>query len=137
MPLRQIIFALVVSFVVFGFIIELVRRRRLREEYSALWLFTSVIMVVLVVKYDWLVWVTHFIGAGLPTTTLFLGSLVFLMLIAVQFSIKISALTDKVKMLAQDNALLRQELDELRDPGPGTGNCTTPNGTQITSDERG
>jgi hypothetical protein len=116
MPLRQIIFASIVSIIVFGFVIELVRRRRLREEYSVLWLLTSIVMVVLVLKYDWLVAVTNLIGAVLPTTTLFLGSLVFLMLIAVQFSIKISALTNQVKMLAQDNALLRRELEALRDP---------------------
>jgi hypothetical protein len=119
MPLRQIIFASIVSLVVFGVIIELVRRRRLREEYSALWLITSLVMVVLVLKYDWLVAVTSFIGAALPTTTLFLGSLVFLMLIAVQFSIKISALTNQVKILAQDNALLRRELESLRETGTG------------------
>lgn len=114
MPLRQVIFSLLVSFAVFGFIIELVRRRRLREEYSVLWLMTSVLMVVLVLNYDWLVWLTRLIGAGLPTTTLFMASLVFLMLIAVQFSIKISALTNQVKMLAQDNTLLRCELEEIR-----------------------
>jgi hypothetical protein len=114
MPLRQVIFALLVSFAVFGVIIELVRRRKLREEYSALWLLTSVMMVILVVKYDWLVRLTHFIGAALPTSTLFMASIVFLMLIAVQFSIKISALTDQVKMLAQDNALLRSELEKMK-----------------------
>jgi hypothetical protein len=114
MPLRQIIFASIVSIVIVGFVIELVRRRRLREEYSVLWLVTSIVMVVLILKYDWLVAVTNLIGAVLPTTTLFLGSLVFLMLIAVQFSIKISALTNQLKILAQDNALLRQELEAVR-----------------------
>lgn len=114
MPLRQVIFATIISLVVFASIIELVRRRRLREEYSILWLLTSIVMVVLVFKYDWLVTITRFIGAGLPTSTLFMGSLVFLMLIAVQFSVKISRLTDQVKNLAQDNALLRQELDQVR-----------------------
>jgi hypothetical protein len=84
----------------------------LKEEYSALWIFASIVMFALVIKYDWLVAVTAFIGAGLPTSTLFIGALTFLMLVAVQFSVKISDLSEKVKNLAQDNALLRTELAE-------------------------
>jgi hypothetical protein len=117
MPLSQKIFALLICCIVFVVTINLVRKRRLREEYSVLWLVTSVLMFVLVLRYDWLVSLTNFIGAGLPTTTLFIGSLVFLMLIAVQFSIKISRLTDQVKNLAQDNALIREECKRLKQAG--------------------
>jgi hypothetical protein len=70
-------------------------------------------MFVLVIKYDWLVSLTRLIGAGLPTSTLFFGSIIFLILLSVQFSIKISKLSDQVKNLVQDNALLRKKLDEL------------------------
>jgi hypothetical protein len=114
MPIRQQIFALITSLVVFIFTIDMVRKRRLREEYSVLWLMTSLTMFVLVIKYDWLVALTEFIGAVLPTTTLFIGAVIFLMLIAVQFSIKISKLTDQVKNLAQENALLRTKWESFR-----------------------
>jgi hypothetical protein len=117
MPIRQQIFALIVCLVVFIFTIDMVRRRRLREEYSVLWLATSIVMFVLVIRYDWLEALTRFIGAGLPTTTLFIGSIIFLMLISVQFSIKISRLTNQVKDLAQDNALLRGELERMKRNG--------------------
>lgn len=115
MPLQQQIFALMLSLVVFAFTINLVRRKKLREEYSTLWLATSAIMFLLVLRYDWLVTLTEAIGAVLPTTTLFIGSIVFLMLIAVQFSMKISTLTDQVKNLSQDNALLRAEMDKMKE----------------------
>ena len=121
MPIRQKIFALIVCIGVVIFIIDMVRRRRLREEYSVLWLTTSVIMFVLVIKYDWLESITKYIGAGLPTTTLFIGSIVFLMLISVQFSIKISKLTNQVKDLVQDNTLLRSELENCGRSGCGGG----------------
>ena len=110
MPLNQKIFALIVCCLVFLLTVELVRKRRLREEYSVLWLVTSVIMFLLVLNYDWLVALTGLIGAAVPTTTLFLGAILFLMLIVMQFSIKLSDLSDKVKNLAQENALLRAEL---------------------------
>jgi hypothetical protein len=114
MPITQKIFALLMSMSIFLFILEMVRRKKLREEYSVLWLTTAVAMLVLILKYDWLVALTDLIGAGLPTSTLFLGSIIFLMLIAVQFSIKLSSLTDRVKKLAQHNALLELELARLR-----------------------
>jgi len=111
---KQQIFSLLVSISVFIFTIDLVRKKRLREEYSLLWLATSLTMIVLIIKYDWLVGLTRMIGAVLPTTTLFLGSILFLIILAVQFSIKISRLTDQVKDLVQENALLRYEFEQAR-----------------------
>jgi hypothetical protein len=113
MPIQQQIFALLVSAAVFVFVIEMVRRRRLREEYSILWLATSLAMFVLVLRYEWLEALTALIGAGLVTTTLFIGSLIFLMLLSVQFCVKISRLTNQVKNLSQENALMKLEVENL------------------------
>lgn len=112
MPITQKLFALFICLLVFVVTVAMVRQRRLREEYSVLWLCTSLVMFVLVLRYDWLVGLTNLIGAALPTTTLFLGSIVFLVLIAVQFSMKLSRLSDQVKNLAQDNALLRAGIEQ-------------------------
>lgn len=113
MPLKQQLFALFVCIGVFLFTLDMVRRKKLREEYSLLWLLTSVGMFVLVFKYAWLVSLTELIGAVLPTTTLFIGALIFLTLIAVQFSIKISRLTEQMKNLTQENAILANEVKKL------------------------
>lgn len=122
MPIKQQLFALFICVLIFVLTIELVRTRRLREEYSVLWLATSGIMFVLVLRYDWLVALTKLIGAALPTTTLFFGAIVFLMLIAVQFSIKLSKISEQLKNLAQENALLRAELERALPRGvPGAG----------------
>jgi len=103
---RQKIFALLLSIAILVLIIELVRRRKLREEYSWLWILTGSIIILLVVWYDALVALSHFIGAVLPTSTLFLFGLIFFMLLSLHFSVKISALTDQVKELVQQMALL-------------------------------
>jgi len=114
MLFRQKMFALIIGIAIFLFILEMVRRRKLREEYSWLWLLTGFGIIVLVVWYDLLLFITKFIGAVLPTTTLFLIGVIFLMLIALHYSIKISALTDQVRKLAQDMAILCQESTEQR-----------------------
>jgi len=115
MPIRQKIFALAIGIAIFLFILEMVRRRKLREEYSWLWLLTGLGIIVLAAWYDLLVFITDLIGAALPTTTLFLFGVVFLMLIALHYSIKISALTDQVRKLAQELAILHEEVKEHRD----------------------
>jgi len=120
MPFSQQLWALIISLLVFVVTVDMIRKRLLREEYSVLWLGTSLMMFVLVLRYEWLVALTNFIGAALPTTTLFLGSIIFLMLLGVQFCIKLSRLSDQVKNLAQDNALLRAELIKLTPGGSST-----------------
>ena len=121
MPFQQQVFAMIVSVVVFIVVIDMVRTRRLREEYSVLWLVTSVLMFVLVFRYEWLVTLTALIGAGLPTTTLFLFSIIFLILLSVQFCIKISRLTDQVKNLSQENALMKNEFEKALQKGGAPG----------------
>lgn len=81
----------------------------MREEYSWLWLGTGVILVVMTLWYDLLVRITFLIGAVAPTSTLFFFGLIFLMLVCVQFSMRISRLTSQVKDLVQEITLLRAE----------------------------
>ena len=114
MPIRQKIFALIAAIALCIFIVEMVRRKKLREEYSWLWLITSLGIIILVIWYDLLVFITEMIGAALPTTTLFVFGLLFLLLIALHYSVKISSLTDQVRNLAQKIAILQSELDEQR-----------------------
>jgi Uncharacterized conserved protein (DUF2304) len=108
-PLQQKIFAVLASLSILFTIVYLVKKGKLREEYSWLWLLTGLIILVLVFWYDLLVLLTKMIGAVLPTTTLFTFGIIFLMLIALHSAIKISLLNDQVKNLAQKISLLEAE----------------------------
>ena len=110
---------MVICIIIFVLILDLVRRRRLREEYSWLWLLTSAALFALVIQYSWLELITEAMGAVLPTTTLFIGALVFLMFLSIQFSVRISKLTDQVKNMVQENALLREKIEEIKDDKGG------------------
>jgi hypothetical protein len=112
LTLHQTVFALITSLVIFVLIVELVRRRRLREEYSWLWLLTSAAMILLVVWFRLLVLITHLVGAVTPINTLLLFAVLFLFAIAVHYSVIVSRLTSQVKNLAQEVALLSAQLEE-------------------------
>lgn len=108
---HQRVFAVLTSIAVLALVLELVRRRRLREEYSWLWIVTAVLMTGIVVWYRPLLYVTWLIGAVSPVTTLLLFASLFLLAIAVHYSIIISRLTTQLKNLAQAHALLAERLD--------------------------
>jgi hypothetical protein len=111
---HQTVFALVTSLLTFLFILELVRRRRLREEYSWLWLLTAGAMILLVVWFRLLVVITHLVGAVTPLNTLLRFAVLFLFAIAVHYSVIVSRLTTQVKNLAQELALVSARLEERR-----------------------
>ena len=115
MLLQQKIFAISISILIFIVIIDLVRRRKLREEFSWLWLLTGAVTILLAVWYDLVQFITEVIGAVLPTTTLFLFSAIFFMVINLYYATKISNLHDHVKDLSQHIAILQTEVKRLSD----------------------
>jgi len=120
----QRVFAIVTSLGTLLFILELVRRRKLREEYSWLWILTAAGMLVLASWYGLIERISRLIGAATPTTTLFLFALLFLLAISVHFSTMISRLQQQVRRLTQELAVLAAERGgegEAQDRGGGAG----------------
>ena len=94
---------------------ELIRKKRLREEYAILWLFTGAIVLVLSL------WPEFFLSQFFAKITgiFYLSAVVltafsFLLLIVLHFSVVISKLTDRNKELAQRHALLELEFKEFK-----------------------
>jgi hypothetical protein len=94
------------------YILEMVRRRRLREEYSILWLSGSLIILVLSVKQEWLFLLSIAVGIAYPPSFLFLVGILFILLILIHFSIAISKLHQMNKKMAQEMAMLKKRLGE-------------------------
>jgi len=112
MPLRQKILAILLSVGLVILIFELVRRRKLREEYSWLWMLTGVVIFVLAVWHGLLLFISRLLGIALPASTIFLFGGFFLILINLYFSVKISTLTTQLKELVQRQAILDSRINE-------------------------
>lgn len=134
LPERQQFVAIALAIGVLVLVIELVRRRKLREEYSWLWVITSLGLIGLALDGSVLLWISRSIGAATSTSTLFFGAIVFLLLVALNFSVHLSKLAHRQRTISQRLALLEQELEQqkaaprdreqlpLRSPPPvGTG----------------
>jgi hypothetical protein len=99
-----------------AFVAELLRRGILRERFAALWLVVSGLLVVVALFPALLSAAAEVLGFELPANLLFFGSLLFLLLVAVQLSFEVSKLEARTRRLAEDVALLTAEVRGL----PGT-----------------
>ena len=106
MPIQTRIIAVGASLFVLGLVIELVRRRRLKEEYSVLWVITALVLLVLSLWYPLLLRITKLVGAVMPSSTLFFFGLVFALLMLLHFSVRVSSMERRVTMLVQEMGLL-------------------------------
>lgn len=104
--------AIIGSATILLLVFELIRRGRLKERYSLLWLFSSIVMLILSLSRSLLEYLSRLIGIFYPPSLLFLIAFIFLLLITLHFSVVISGLTEKNKLLAQEIALIRQQIAE-------------------------
>ena len=101
------IFAIIFSLGLFTVIVDLIRRGMLKEQYSLLWLASSVVLLVLSMLRGLLDAVALAVGVAYPPALLFLVAFLFLLLIVLHFSLTISSLSEKNKRLAQELAILK------------------------------
>jgi hypothetical protein len=123
------IIAIVGSVGLLLFIIELVRRRRLKEEYSILWVMTAAALCLLAAWGGLLESLTHAIGAVSQGSTLYFFGLIFAMLLLLHFSVRVSDLERRVIAMTQEIALL-----SVRSP-QGTENDAQPQNDAQPEDE--
>lgn len=113
---RSVVLAVAASIGALALVLELVRRRRLREEYSLLWLLTAFVMLVFSAWRDLLHGLAELVGIAYPPNLLFLLAVLFVLLILLYFSTVITRLTQENKEMAQQLALLRYEVERLQRP---------------------
>ncbi len=114
LPFRAQMVAAFLALGMFLMAVDLVRRHKLKEEYSLLWIAVTAAMALLAFWGDLLIGLTSLIGAMNANSVIFLFGLGFLTLVAVHYSIRLSDLTDRNKDLAQAVAILTMEVETLR-----------------------
>lgn len=124
---RARIFAMILGIVVSLFVINLVRTKRLKEEFALLWLLTSIVLVLTPLFIDYLDLIAYALGIEYPPALIFLLAIISLLLILFQFSMRISRFSEQIKVLTQEVAVLRARIEDLEqaqgqaDPPPEDG----------------
>jgi len=102
------------------YVLDLVRRRRLSEEYSLLWVLLTAVVAVLGFSTPLLTWLTRALGMMGASSTVFAFGLAFAIAMLLFLTVKLSRLGQENHALTRELALLRHELETLRgDATPG------------------
>ena len=107
------ILAVIVSTLLFGLVVELVRRRKLTEEYSFVWMLCAVALLALSLWRDLLHVVAHWLGVFYPPAVLLLVLTVFVFVACLNFSIVVSRQRMQIERLVEEQAILAARVREL------------------------
>nr|MBC7244105.1 DUF2304 domain-containing protein [Chloroflexota bacterium] len=113
MEFRARLFAIVLGLAVLLFVINLVRTRKLKEEFALLWLLTGVVLVLTPLFIDYLDMLAYTLGIEYPPALIFVLAIISLLFILFQFSMRFSRMSDQIKVLIQELALLQARLEVL------------------------
>jgi len=104
--------AIIGSFVFLGLIVELIRKRRIKEEYGLLWIIVGVVFLGFSIWRPGLEVLARQLGIAYAPAAFLLLLIVAVFLILIQFSVAISSHNERIKNLTQELGLLRLQIAE-------------------------
>jgi hypothetical protein len=114
LPLSIQLVSIAVLLAFSGWVLWLIRTERLHLRESLIWLLTTLGAIVVTAYPRLLASAAHAVGVQVPANALFGAGLLYLGVNVLAATIGVSTNTSRVRRLAQECALLRAELDELR-----------------------
>jgi hypothetical protein len=106
------IIALVAAVVTLSVIIELSRRSQLRTKYTVVWLLVGLVIAVFAIAPGLFNSIARGLGVKSPPNLLVVVAALFLLMVCVYLSWEAGRLEDKTRILAEEVAILREELEE-------------------------
>jgi len=104
--------SVVVSGALLLLVVDLVRRRKLTEEYSFIWILCAAALLVLSLWRDILHVTARWLGVYYPPAVLLLVLILFVFIASLYFSVVISGQRRQIEHLVEEFALLDQRLRE-------------------------
>jgi hypothetical protein len=111
---RVQIAALTASVMLLLLVLELVRRRHLTEEYSALWILSALGLMAVSWRRDLLDTAARLLGVYYPPAVLLLVVILIGFTAALSFSVILSRHQRQIDRLIEETAVMSAELRELR-----------------------
>jgi hypothetical protein len=115
--LRLTALAVLVSFLVW--VVRLIRRQRLSVRDSLAWLLTTLLAVLVTVFPEILFAASRLVGIHVPSNAFFAGGILYLAVNVLVVTLAISDGAARARRLTQECALLRAEVEQLRDEVQG------------------
>jgi hypothetical protein len=94
-------------------VLQLMRKRHLREQYSLLWLLFCLILFVLSLSTQLLEGTAALLGVKYAPALLFLVGIMVCLVLILHLTVVVSRLTERVIRLTQDLGMTKHELDKF------------------------
>ena len=133
MSVASYIFGVVSALLTLVVVIEMLRRRRLRERHAAWWFLAGVLALIAGVFPTTLEWAANLVGVTVPVNLVFFVSIAILFFVCLQHSSELTQLESKTRILAEHVALLELKSSERRiiDVSDSEGETQDPKAAQI------
>lgn len=118
MSLTSYVFAIAAAVLTLVVVIEMLRRRRLRERHAVWWLLAGVLALIVGIFPATLQWAADLIGVGEPTNLVFFVSIAILFLVCLQSSSELTRLESRTRTLAEHVAMQDLRLRALEGRTP-------------------
>lgn len=109
----SVLAAFILSLVILFLVFDMLRRKKIREKYAALWLIVGLSMLVLAAFPRLLELVADTLHVQVPSNLLFALSIVLALGVCLHLSWEISVVEDETRILAEETAILRAQLATL------------------------
>lgn len=107
--------AVTLCIIVVVLLFAMLRRRRIREKYAALWVVLAIAVALLGAFPRVAFWLSDLVGVHAPVNLLFATAFVVLLSVCIQISSEVSSLEEETRTLAEEIALLRLEVEQRTD----------------------
>ena len=108
------IITIVISILFLGLVSRLIVKGRLREEYSIIWFLFTSILVAFSFWEKGLIMLSGLFGVSIPANLIFTISIFIALVYLLHLSVVASKLQKQNKQMAQEIALMKTEINELK-----------------------
>lgn len=113
MTVASYVLGVVASLLVLIIVIEMLRRRRLRERHALWWLIAGILALIAGLFPNTLAWVAQLVGVQIPTNLVFFVGIAILFLVCLQHSSELTTVEAKTRTLAEQSAMQELRIREL------------------------
>jgi len=110
--------SIAISLILLAFIIYLIRKKKLKEEYAILWIAIILVFFIFAIFRGLIDYISNLLGIYYQPASLFIILIIGLFLFILHFSIVISDLKTKINKLVMTLTLLEEEMNKLKESPP-------------------
>jgi hypothetical protein len=111
MSFASYVFGIATALLTLIVVIEMLRRRRLRERHALWWLIAGALALVVGIFPQTLAWAAHLVGVSVPVNLTFFVSIAILFLVSLQSSAELTRMEERIRILAEHTAMIEDRLN--------------------------